>query len=485
MKAENSEPIGPGVLTGQRYLDSLRDGRAVWLDGERIADVTQHPQFRDLAHEMARIYDLQHAPGTRDSMTFLEPSGVRVSYSYLEPRSAADLQKRRANAEIWAQQSYGMMGRYPDFCAAMTVGFKDASDELERLDPAFAKNASTYHRFASHNDLCLAHALHDPSMDRSLRPEQDPDRCVRIVRELDGGIVVRGARLATLPAYANEILVAPTYILNPRERDHALWFAVPIATDGLKIVCRSSFANRGPFSHPASSRFDEQDALVIFDDVFVPWERVFLARAPEVANTVYRTRVMAWAGYAAAIQLLARLELLIGVAHLLATTAGIDQRPAVQVELGELVTYKRIFQDLVRVAEIDHVTTKGGLVAPGNLLHKRAFIGMVSERIVSIIEHIGTSSLIFLPGENDLVTPELKPLLDVYARGRGVNALARTRLCKLAWELTGDAFGGRQQLYERLHSGSPDTITAGVYLRYDKRKATAMVEELLGCRLQD
>jgi 4-hydroxyphenylacetate 3-monooxygenase/anthranilate 3-monooxygenase (FAD)/4-hydroxyphenylacetate 3-monooxygenase len=409
----------------------------------------------------------------------LNENGVRVSYSYLEPMKPEDLALRRRNAEIWARQSYGMMGRYPDFCAAIAVGFKDVGHELAKLDPAFARNAAWHHRYAAENDLCLGHGLHDPNMDKTQRPADDPDRCLRIVKEKDGGIVVRGARFVTLGPVSHEMQIAPTYILNEKEADHALWFAIPSNAPGLKMLCREPFAGRNRFDHPVSSRFDEQDALVIFDDVFVPWERVFLARHPLAANRLFRSGVMVWAIHAAVIQLVARMELMIGVGHLMATVGGIDQRPNVQQLLGELITYKRIFESLMRTSEIDCVKTAGGRYAPGELLHQRAFITLVSERIVAILEQIGTSGLIFLPQEKDFAAPELKRLIDLYYRGRATSAYDRTKLAKLAWELTGDGFGGRQQLYERLHSGDPNVIVGAVYQRYNKAEAIKMVEELL------
>jgi 4-hydroxyphenylacetate 3-monooxygenase oxygenase component len=468
------------MMDGRRYIESLRDGREVWVHGERVKDVTTHAAFAPVCRELARIYDLQSAPETRDTMTYVSESGTRVSYSYLMPKSPEDLLRRRRNGEIWARESFGMLGRYPDFCAAMTVGFSDVRDELGKLDKSYAENASRYHRTAAENDLCLSHGLHDPAMDKSLRPEQDPDRCLRIVSERDAGYVVRGARMVTLGALSNEILIAPTYPLNDRERDHAIWFAVPASTPGLRQVCRAPFApNRKRFDHPISTRFDEPDTLAIFDDVLVPWERVFLAREPLAAGQLFRTRVMPWASYAAAVQLLAKLELFIGVGHMMATTSGMADRPNVVADLGELVTYAQVFQSIVRAAEVDCQKTSGGHFAPGSLIHQRAFIAMVSERIVTLLEHIGTSSLIFVPTSEDFETKELAPLLELYARGKDFSALDRAKLCRLAWELTADSFGGRHQLYERLHSGDPATIIAAVYQRYDKTKAVDIVTRLL------
>jgi 4-hydroxyphenylacetate 3-monooxygenase oxygenase component len=478
----NTQALGPGARNGQGYIESLRDGREVWVNGERIKDVTAHPIFAGMCHEMARIYDLQHAPDMIDKMTFVNENGTRVSYSYLESKSYDDLLLRRRNSEIWAQESFGMMGRYPDFCAAIAVGFKNVADELAKLNPVFAKNAAWHHQFASENDLCLGHGLHDPTMDKTLRPEQDPDRCLRIVSETDRGYVVRGARLVTLAPLVHEMQIAPTYQLNEREKDHAIWFAIPANAKGLKIVCREPFSNRSRFDHPLASRFDEEDALVIFDDVLVPYERVFLAREPIAAGQLFGSRVMAHASSSAAVQAITRLELLIGVAHLMAKTAGIDARPQVQAELGELVTYERILQSILHAAEADCVTLPNGTVIPGSAVHQRTFLAMVSERIVNIVEHIGSSSLLFSPGEKDFDRPELRPLIDLYARGRGVSAIDRVKLCKLTWDLTGDQFGGRQQLYERLHSGDPQAVISLAYQQYDTKKAVKMVERLTGVK---
>ncbi len=206
---------------------------------------------------------------------------------------------------------------------------------------------------------------------------------------------------------------------------------------------------------------------------------MFLAREPAAAGKLFRTRVMTWASYAAAVQLLAKLELFIGVGHLMAETCGMADRPNILSELGELVTYAQAFQSIVRAAEVDCQITPGGHVAPGPLIHQRAFITLVSERLVTILEHIGTSSLIFVPTAEDFEAPELAPLLGLYGRGKEFSAVDRAKLCRLAWELTGDSFGGRQQLYERLHSGDPATILAAVYQRYDKRNAVDIVTRLL------
>jgi 4-hydroxyphenylacetate 3-monooxygenase len=470
-----------GLKDGRRYIESLRDGREVWVHGEKVADVTQHPAFSGVVQTIAGLYDLQHHDATRDRMTYVDEDGVRASISYMPPRSPEDLLRRRKNTEVWTEQSFGMFGRLPDFCAAMIVGFHDLHDELNALHKGFGDNASNYLKFARQNDLVLSHALHDPHMDKTLRPRQDPDRCIRIVKERDDGIVVRGARFCTLGPLSNEVVVAPTHVLADDEEDFAIWFVCSLDSPNLKQVCRDPISLRpATDDHPLSSKYDEQDVLLIFDDVLIPWERVFLMRTPKEANVLFRSRVMSWAGYASVLQLLARLELLIGTAHLIAETGGIANRPFVGLEMGELTSYAGMFKGLLRAAEVDCNKTPAGHYGLGDTSHLRPLITMTSERIINIFEHVATSSTVFTPTAEDFDVPELRKLLDVYGRGKGVDAHYRYKLCRLAWELSSSSFGGRQQLYERLHSGSPEVIVSNAYRSYDKSKGVAMVHRIIG-----
>ena len=479
--ARRSGIVAPGIMDGARYIESLRDGREIWLHGEKVSDVTQHPAFRNVVATFAGLYDLQHQTATREIMTYVDPDGVRGSVSYLPPASPDELLRRRRNTEVWTERSFGMLGRLPDFCAGMIVGFHDTRAELNALNAGFGDNATRYLTLARQHDLALSHGLHDPHMDKTLRPKQDPDRCLRIVGERDNGVIVRGARFVTLGPLSNEVVVAPTYVLADDEEEFAIWFACPVNLPGIRQICRDPFSLRPQTAdHPLSVRYDEHDVLMIFDDVLVPWERVFLMRQPKAANALFRSRVMAWASYASVLQTMARLELIIGTAHLIAETGGIAKRPHVALEMGELVSYAGMFKGMLRAAEVDCVRTPGGHYTLGDTGHIRPLIAMTSERIINIFEHVATSAPVFAPTAEDFDVPQLRPLLDVYGRGKDVTADYRHRLCRLAWELTADSFGGRQQLYERLHSGSPEVIVSGAYQRYDKAKGIAMVNTLIG-----
>ena len=475
-----AESVGaPGTMDGARYIESLRDGREVWLHGERVADVTQHPAFRNVVATFAGLYDLQHQAGAQAVMTYLDPDGVRGSVSYLPPTSPDELLRRRRNTEIWTERSFGMLGRLPDFCAAMLVGFHDTRAELNALHAGLGDNATRYLTYARQNDLALSHGLHDPHMDKTLRPRRIPT-----------------AACASSPSATTASSCAAPALLrsgaqqrgrgvgNLRAADDEEEFASGLPA---RSTCRHPSDLPRPV-HPAAAdrrssvvdRYDEQDVLMIFDDVLIPWERVFLMRQPKAANALFRSRVMSWASYASILQTMARLELIIGTAHLIAETGGIAKRPHVALEMGELVSYAGMFKGMLRAAEVDCVRTPGGHYTLGDTGHIRPLIAMTSERIINIFEHVATSAPVFAPTAEDFDVPQLRPLLDVYGRGKDVSADYRHRLCRLAWELTADSFGGRQQLYERLHSGSPEVIISGAYQRYDKSKGIAMVNTLIG-----
>ena len=470
---------GAGARDGKRYLESLRDGREVWYRGKRVDDVTTYPEFAEMAKSIARIYDMQHVPETRDVMTYEQDNGLRASYSYFLPTEPEHLLRRRRNTEVWVREVFGMCGRLPDFCASMVIGYYDIRHELAKLSPDLAKNTETYLKYARDHDLCLSHGLHDPCMDKSLRPSQDPDRCVRVVKERDDGIVVRGARFNTFGIFSNEILISPTYMFTEDEAEFALWFTVPCNAPGLKQVAREVFSGRNPMDHPVSARFDEVDSLAIFDDVFIPWERVFLYREPLAANRLFRGNVMSWASYAGSVLTQLRMEVLVAVAHLLAVTSGVDKRPNVVSTLGEMCTYLSLARSNLRAGEVDCIRTPGGHYRTAAAPERRALVTMVSERFVELVEHIGTSSLIFLPTAEDWTAPELKKHLDIYMRGKGTSPIDRYKLCRLAWDLTGDGYGGRQQLYERLHSGDPTMVVQNAYRRFDLSAGIELVTKFL------
>ncbi len=470
-----------GALTGERYLKSLNDGREVWLDGERV-DVTTHPAFAGVLRELARIYDLQHTEPYRDEMTFVSPdTGNRVSLSYLLPYSTDDLLARRRNSEIWSEETWGQMGRAPDFCSAITVGIYDFRDELAQNDPRFGENAVNYYRYAREHDICLTHALGDPQIDRTKSPSQDPDMALQVVRETADGIVVRGAKqLATLAPLAQEVLVylSASFALR-EERSFVQWFALPMNAPGLKMVCREPLAVRGTgYSHPFASRFDEQDALLIFDDVLVPWERVFLLYDGPMARRGLG-RIMPWAGYASHMRFYQRALTTVGVATLIAQAIGIDGYPHVRDKLGEMISYLEMCRLALRGVEADATLSPGGLLRPSGSPGFGNFVAQISQRLADILREVGTSGLLMQPSEAALANPELRPYLDRYMHGKEIGVAEKSRLFRLGYELCCDSFGMRQELYERLHRGDLLRNRTNLYLMFDRSRVVERIREMI------
>ena len=283
-----------GIRTGRAYLDGLRDGREVWLHGKRVEDVTTHPALRRGAESIAQLLDRQHDASLSDLLTYpADPGDERYAMSFLRPLSPADVARRGAAMYDWAKWSGGMLGRTPDYLNASFMAFAGAAEYFARCRPEFGENIQRYYEKIRADDLVLTHTLVNPQVNRRLTADGTPseDVALRVVRETDAGLVVSGARLlATLGPLSDEIAVFPSTVLKavPASRPYALAFAVANHTPGMKYICRDSYdIGKSPFDAPLSSRFEEMDSVVVFDEVLVPWERVFLYDDPALCNEAY------------------------------------------------------------------------------------------------------------------------------------------------------------------------------------------------------
>jgi aromatic ring hydroxylase len=279
--------------TGEQFLRGLRDDREIWVDGERVRDVASHPALGGAAHAVAGVFDLQHEHA--DVCLLPDPeTGEPINASHMIPRSRADLERRHVCLERIAEYSVGLLGRTPDYMNVTYAGFAGRPDEWgAHGNEEGAANLVAFQKELRRRDLSLTHTIIHPTIDKSLPDVAGGggDVALHKVGETEHGIVVRGARiLATLAPFADEIAVYPGVPIPPDGERYALSFSIPVATPGLKFLCRDS-ASRGAnrFDYPLSSRFDEQDAFVIFDDVEVPRRRVFIDGKVDVYNTVMWT----------------------------------------------------------------------------------------------------------------------------------------------------------------------------------------------------
>jgi aromatic ring hydroxylase len=447
-----------GLRRGQDYIDALRDGRRVWQAARHIEDVPTHPGFAGAATTLACLYDLQHGSEFAPTMTTTW-EGEPISYGYFPPRTAEELAAKRRNVEFWAERTFGVMGRLPEFCAELTLGLMDAADVLGQPDSRFGQNARDYHRYCAVNDLCLTHALSDQFYDRSkrIRDQPDPDLMLHVVRETSDGPVVRGLRnLATLAPLSDEVLV---YSIPPRqadEEDYSLSFAVPMNAPGLTAICRDLYSEHAdPERLPLSSRFDEVDATLIFDDVLVPWERVFVYRDPALLARLHGL-ISLWSGYSTVVRLLSKLEAFVGVADLLTQWAGYRKDRTVQVRIGQLASDVEVLRACLTAAEVGAFRTPAGHFAPRMHPGYRVHSIEASDRAERLMQELLTSSLVLTGGASDLENAEIGPYVERFFRNNAPSTRDHLRLLAVAADLVQSAFSGRNLLYERLQSGEPD-----------------------------
>jgi len=452
---------------------ALRDGREVWHGGRRIADVTAHSGFTGTIRTLANIYDRQHRPEYRDIMT-IDYEGERISCSYLPPRNREQLALKRRNIELWSELTLGQMGRYPEFVAELVVGLLDWTHVIEKSNPQWAENARAYHRYVSRNDLCLTHALTDQYYDRTRRvsEQDDPDLILHVVGETKEGPVVRGLRtLATLAPISDEVLVYPNRPRDPDEAGYAIAFAIPMNAPGLKIICRDLYAeNADPERYPLTTRFDEVDAALIFDDVVVPWERVFVYKdAKLLAGINY---IHTWGQYSTMLRLVTKLEGFLGVAQLLTQYAKRQSSAASQILLSSLMQDIEILRSCVQAGELRGTMSPGGTWAPLLSPAYRVHSIEASDRAERTMEGLLTSTLMLSGGASDLANEDIGPLVERYFRGGAPSTKEHLRLMAVAADMVMSPFGKRSQLYERLQSGEVDRMRLRLYGQYKDPKPT-------------
>ena len=475
---------------GKQYLEGLREAeREVWIGGERVDDVTSHPAFRRGARSLAALYDMQLSPELRGEMTYPSPTtGDDVGLSFLTPRSQDDLERRSRMMSRWARFSGGMMGRTPDYLNSSLMAQAAAADFFARNRPEFGENVRRYYEHVRENDLALTHTLVNVRRTRSPQATigTDEEVSLRAVRETDEGVVVRGARvLATLGPISDEIIVAPSTVLRagPGAGQFALSFAIPCGQPGLKFICRESFdLGRARFDHPLGSRFEEMDAIVLFDDVLVPWDRLFLLDDVELANSCYAaTNAVVHMMHQVVVKNVAKAEFVLGVACLVAETLGSEQSPQVQERISEIILDLEVMWACLRASEADAAPDEWGVTCPSRmpLDAARNLFPRMYPRMVEILQLLGSSSLMALPTQADFAT-ELEPELERYLATGTATGLERVRLFRLAWDVACSAFGSRQVLYERFFFGDPSRMASALYGVYDKEPLKDRVREFLG-----
>ena len=478
------------VKTGAEYLASLRDDREVWLYGERIADVTAAPGLARGAQTMAGFIDRQHQEDARALLTYGE-GGERYPMSFLLPRSPEDVRRRGAAYYEWARWSNGMFGRTPDYKNASVMAFAGAAEFLNEgrdgSGPDFAANMRNYYEEARRQDLVLTHTLVNPQFnaERAKQGLSSPEVALQTVRETDAGLIVNGARLlATLGPLANDIEVFPSTLLKAAEENkpYAIAFTIPIDTPGVRLICRDSYdQGKSTFDAPLSSRFEEMDAVVIFDNVLVPWERLFMHKDPLLCNRAFaETNAVVHMMHQVACGKLAKAEFIVGLLCAMARASGKDKDMGVKGQIAEAMWTAETVRALLFAAEQQPEQDQWGLYIPKRrpLDTSRNLFPRLYPKLVETIHMLGSSSLMATPCEADF-SGDIAADAQRYFELTNLGSRDRVALFRLAQDLAVSGFGNRQVLYERFFFGPQNVMASIYYDLYDKDEMMDRVTELL------
>lgn len=477
-----------GVLarTGQEYLDGLaQHPREIWLNGEKVTNPLEHDKLALTARSMAAVFDVQHEHA--DEMLAVSPDDSQlVNATHIVPRSMEDLTRRRRAIELTAALSGGTMGRTPDYLNVTFACFAGRADVWARRgNERGAENIVNYQKYMRDADLATTHALMNPQVDRS-KPEAEQAMgqvSLHKVADTEHGIIVRGARmLATLAPFCDELTVYPGSDLRPGDENYALSFAIPVDTPGLKFISRDSYAKVGSdFDYPLSSHYDEMDCMVIFDDVEVPKDRIFLdgdtiGYSEVITDTNWRGHIMHQAFTRAHV----KLSFAFGLAHVIANTTGVARFDHVQEKLGEMANIVELTRASIAAAQAGAKLDEGGVFAldDRSLLALRSQMPKWMPRMNELLQLIGGGGFMLTPSEADLRGP-MAATIDKYFQAAGADAQRRIRLFRLAWDFLGSELGGRGELYERFYLSDSWRMTVLGYKIADKTFPTSLVESFL------
>jgi 4-hydroxyphenylacetate 3-monooxygenase len=480
------------IRTGKQYLDSIRDGRAVYINGEKVKDVPSHPMFKPLVDIRARIYDMQHEAATRDVMTY-EEGGERFATGLKLPHCQQDWWDKRRATDAVFEDVKGVITRVGDETVGEMWSLYDGQDVLNEVDPQFSENIARHIGKVIKHDPFHVSANTDPKGDRSKRPQdQDPDMLLHVVKETDKGIVVRGAKYETAAAYANQAFTKPT-IANwgdSQLSDYAVGFIVDLGSPGISMICRTGFAGRAPVEdYPLANRFDEVDSLVVFDNVLIPWENVLFYRHTKAAMFI-RMTLHRYSAYAFVQRILKFADMMIGAALFNARQTGLDKQQAVQEKLAEIAVYREgINAHLTAAIALAEKSLRGLLMPNQSLLYTgRVHACTNLPRMMHIARELCGGQICVTPDYAAFHHPDAGKWLEkFYTINEDWVADDRRRLLAYARDMLNSDYAGHRLTFQLFAQSPPFAHLAAVYRNFDwdgsldfVRKSAGLSDKVMG-----
>ena len=458
------------LKTGKEHLECLRDGRVVYIGGEKVDDVTTHPAFAESAKSMAALYDMKADPANRDVMSY-EEDGERFSMYYLRPKNQEDLRKRmRAHKRI-ADETCGLFGRSPDHVSSFVTGLAMKPDVFNKIGPGYGDNLMAYYDYMRRNDIYAAYAVLPPAGARNpefYQRKSLPIPSLRVVDERDDGVVISGMKmLATGGVYADELWIGNLLPIAEGREAESITCAIACNTPGLTLWSRKPFGQdlRNKFDYPLSAKYDESDAMVLCDNVFVPWEKVFVHDNAEMSRGIYvQTPSHAMGNHQSNIRFWAKMQLMTGVLSRITESSGNNQIPAVADQLGRMAaleaTLGGMIHGQIEGAEAWPQKSHGGSedYVTINRRYMYAALNWCTENhsmIIEMLRELMGGGVFQMPADVSVMgNPELREKFEQFWATPFKESFERMKLYRLAWDLVGSEFAGRHTSYEKFYAGS-------------------------------
>lgn len=471
------------IRTGNEYRESIRDGRQVWIDGEKVDDVTTHPAFKPIIDIRARIYDLGHEDATKDTMTYVdEETGQTCAIGSKPPTTKDDWHAKRRGVDTILDEARGVVTRVGDETVGEMWSLYDGQDVLNEIDSSFAENIKRHVRKATLEDPFHVSANTDPKGDRSRWPQdQDPDVLLRVVEENDKGIVVRGAKFETAAAYSNQAFVKPT-IAEWRDQEHseyAVGFRADMSAPGIKHICRSGFAGvRSEDDYPLANRVDEIDSMIVFDDVLVPWDDVFFYQHTKAAAFI-RATLHRYSIFPFIQRHLRYADYLVGFAHASARQTGTKMHQGVREKIAEVAAYREGINAFLTAAIELAEPSPGGLLMPHQptMYSGRVFACTNLPRIMHLVRDLAGCQISLTPSAAQFANSETAPWLGKYFAVGDVEAEERRKLLAYGRDLLNSDYATHRLTFQLFAQSPPFSHLLAVYNNYDFEPATELMRD--------
>lgn len=464
------------AINGEQYLARMRKLKPnVWIKGQKITeDMCEHPVYKGALLTKASLYDLQVKPELIDKMTYKSPkTDNRVGLSFLQPKTKEDLEARRHMIKTWAFETSGMMGRTPDYLNTVIMTLTASASILSDQDEQFTQNLINLYERAREQDLSFTHSFINPQINRSVTYEESPTQPIaaRIIKKNNDGVYIKGARLlATQGGMTDEIILFPSGgKLNDDEQSFCV--SIPSNADGVKFLCRESFwEGDSSFNYPLSSRFHEMDTMLIFDNVFVPWENVYFYHRQDIAMKLFsRSSFTAHTLHQVVIRQITKAEFILGIAQSMVKLLNLSEYQHVHEKISEMIIGLESMKALLDRAELLAAEDEWGTLVPhaDSLFVAVNIFPKLYPRMVEILQLLGAGGLVSIPSQEDFESCLFNDL-ELYYQGTACEAVTKTKILRLVWDLTMSSFGTRQTQYERYFFGDPVRLATKLYNGYPR-----------------